>query len=47
MNMTNTLQIKAAIISHVLDRFITVMNSKHFNRLSIKIISTQINISNK
>jgi hypothetical protein len=31
MNMTNVLQIKIAILSQLLDRFITIMNSKHYN----------------
>jgi hypothetical protein len=44
--MTNALQIKIAVISQVLDKSITTMNSKHCNRLSSKIIPTQINISN-
>jgi hypothetical protein len=44
--MTNALQIKVVILSQVLDRFIIAMNNKHCNRLSSKIMHTQINISN-
>jgi hypothetical protein len=47
MNMSNALQIKLAVLSQVLDRYITVMNSKHCNKLFSKIMPTQINISNK
>jgi hypothetical protein len=46
MNMTNILQIKVAKLSQVLDRSITAMNSKYCNRLSSKIMPTQINILN-
>jgi hypothetical protein len=38
MNMTNALQIKIAVLSQVLDRFITAMNKKHCNILSSKIM---------
>jgi hypothetical protein len=47
MNMTNALQIKIAVLLQVLDRSITVMNNKHYNRLSSKIMPTQIDISNR
>jgi hypothetical protein len=40
MNMTNALQIKITVVSHVLDRSITIMNNKHYNRLSSKIMPT-------
>jgi hypothetical protein len=46
MNMTNTLQIKIAVLSQVLDRSIITMNNKHCNKLSSKIMHTQINIFN-
>jgi hypothetical protein len=46
MNMSNALQIKLAILSQVLDRFIIAMNNKHCKRLSSKIMHTQINIFN-
>jgi hypothetical protein len=38
MNMTNALQIKITVLSQVLDRSITEMNTKHYNRLSSEII---------
>jgi hypothetical protein len=44
MNMTNALQIKIAVLSQVLARSITTMNNKYCNRLSSKIMHTQINI---
>jgi hypothetical protein len=47
MNMTNALQIKIALLSQVLDRSIIVMNNKYYNRLSSKIMHTQINIYNR
>jgi uncharacterized Rmd1/YagE family protein len=46
MNMSNILQIKLAVVSQVLDIFIIAMNNKHYNRLSNKIIPTQIKIFN-
>jgi hypothetical protein len=46
MKMSNALQIKLAVVSQVLDRSIIVMNNKYCNRLSIKIMSMQINIFN-
>jgi hypothetical protein len=46
MNMTNALQIKLAILSQVLDRSITTMKSKYYNKLSSKIMTTQIIIFN-
>jgi hypothetical protein len=46
MNMTNALQIKLAVLPQVLDRYITTMNNKYCNRLSSKIMPTQINIFN-
>jgi hypothetical protein len=42
--MTNALQIKAATVTQVLDRSIISMNNKYYNRLSSKIMPTQINI---
>jgi hypothetical protein len=44
MNMTNELKIKIIVISQVLNRPITTMNIKHCNKLSNKIMSTQINM---
>jgi hypothetical protein len=44
--MTNALQIKVAVQSQVLDRSIIEMNKKYYNKLSSKIIPTQINIFN-
>jgi hypothetical protein len=46
MNMINALQIKIAVLSQVLDRSITTLDSKHYNRLSSKLMPTQINIFN-
>jgi hypothetical protein len=46
MNMINALQIKIVVLSQILDRFITTMNNKYCNRLSSKIMPTQINIFN-
>jgi hypothetical protein len=46
MNMTNAVQIKVAILSQILDRSITAMNSKHCNRLFSRIMPMQINILN-
>jgi hypothetical protein len=46
MNMSNALYINLAILSQVLDRSIIAMNSKYCNRLSSKIMPTQINIFN-
>jgi hypothetical protein len=46
MNITNELQIKIVVPSQVLDRYITSMNKKHCNRLSSKIMPTQINMFN-
>jgi hypothetical protein len=46
MNMTNAYHIKLAAVAQVLDRSIIVMNIKHCDRLSIKIMHTQINILN-
>jgi hypothetical protein len=46
MNMSNVLQIKLAVVSQVLDIFIIAMNNKYYNRLSNKIIPTQIKIFN-
>jgi hypothetical protein len=46
MNMSNALQIKLAVLPQVLDRSIIAINNKHCNRLSYKIIPTQINILN-
>jgi hypothetical protein len=46
MNMTNAVQTIVAILSQVLDKSIIAMNSKHCNRLSSKIMPTQINILN-
>jgi hypothetical protein len=46
MNMTNALQIKVALLTQVLDRYFIAMNNKYCNRLSSKIMPTQINISN-
>jgi hypothetical protein len=46
MNIINVVYIKVAILSQVIDRFITVMNIKYCNRLSSKIISVQIIILN-
>jgi hypothetical protein len=44
--MTNVLQIKVAVLPQVLDRSIITINKKHYNRLSSKIMLTQINILN-
>jgi hypothetical protein len=46
MNMSNALQIKLAVLPQVLDRSIIAMNNKYCNRLSSKIMPTQINIFN-
>jgi hypothetical protein len=46
MNVINVLQIKVAILSSVLDRFITAINNKYCNRLPTKNLPTQINILN-
>jgi hypothetical protein len=46
MSMTNALQIKLAVLPQVLERYIIEMNGKHCNRLSSKIMPTQINILN-
>jgi hypothetical protein len=46
MNITNAKQIKLAVLLQVIDRSIIVMNSKHYNILSSKIMPTQINIFN-
>jgi hypothetical protein len=43
MNITNALQIKIVTVSQVLDRSIIPMNIKHYNRLSSKIMSIQMN----
>jgi hypothetical protein len=45
MNMNNDLHIKTVVLLKVLDKSITT-NMKYYNRLSNKIISTQINIFN-
>jgi hypothetical protein len=37
------MQIETTVLSKVLDRSITAMNKKHCNRLSHKIMPTQIN----
>jgi hypothetical protein len=44
MNMINKMQMRIVVLSKVLDRSITVMNRKYYNRLCTKIMSTQINI---
>jgi hypothetical protein len=44
--MTNRLQIKLAVLSQLLDKSIISMNYKYYNRLSNKIMTTQINIFN-
>jgi hypothetical protein len=44
--MTDAVHIKVAKLSQVLDRSITVMNSKYCNGLSNKIMPTEINILN-
>jgi hypothetical protein len=44
--MNNELQIETTVLSKVLDRFMITMNMKHCNRLSSKIMPTQINIFN-
>jgi hypothetical protein len=46
MNMTNELQIKIIVLSQILYRSITTVNMKHCNRLSSKIMPTQINMFN-
>jgi hypothetical protein len=46
MILTNIWQIKLAAVSQFLDRSIIVMNNKYCNKLSSKIIPTQINILN-
>jgi hypothetical protein len=46
MNTTNVLQIKVAAILQVLYRSIIAINNKHYNRLSSKLMHTQINILN-
>jgi hypothetical protein len=46
MIMTNELQIKRIVLSQVLDISITVINRKHCNKLSSKIMPIQINIFN-
>jgi hypothetical protein len=47
MNMNNAVQIKLSILPQVLYRSsIIAINSKYYNRLSSKIIPTQINIFN-
>jgi hypothetical protein len=46
MNMINVLQIKVIILSQALDISIIVINSKYCNRLSNKIMPTQIHILN-
>jgi hypothetical protein len=44
--MTNALHIKLAVLPQVLDRSIIAMNNNYYNKLSSKIIPTQINIFN-
>jgi hypothetical protein len=46
MNINNELHIKIAVLSKVLHTSIIVMNKKYNNRLSNKIIPTQINMFN-
>jgi hypothetical protein len=42
MNMNNKVQIKASVLSNILDRSITEMIKKHYNILSSRIIPIQI-----
>jgi hypothetical protein len=44
MNMNNKFQTEIAVLSKVLDRSIITINSKYYNRLSSKIMPTQINM---
>jgi hypothetical protein len=44
--LANAIQIKLAVLSQLLSRSIIVMNKKYCNRLSSKIMHTQINIFN-
>jgi hypothetical protein len=44
MNLNNVLHIEIAVLSNVLDRSITTMNKKHYNRLSSKIMPTHISM---
>jgi hypothetical protein len=44
--MNNKFQIETVLLSKVLDRSITTMNMIYCNRLSSKIMSTQINTFN-
>jgi hypothetical protein len=46
MNMTNELQIETIVLSQVIDRSITTMKMNCCNRLSSKIMPTQINMFN-
>jgi hypothetical protein len=46
MNMINELDIKTVVLSQVIDRSNRAMNKKHYNRLSSKIMPTQINMFN-
>jgi hypothetical protein len=46
MNFKNRLQIETTILPQVLDRSIIEMNTKYYNRLSSKIMLTQINMFN-
>jgi hypothetical protein len=40
--MTNDLQIKTAVLSQLLDRSIIAIKIKYYNRLSSRIVPTQI-----
>jgi hypothetical protein len=44
--MNNNLHIKTAVLLKVLNGFITTMIRKHCNKLSSKIMPTQINMLN-
>jgi hypothetical protein len=44
--MSNELQIQTIVLSQVLHKSITLINRKHCNRLSSKILPTQINMFN-
>jgi hypothetical protein len=45
MNIINELHIKTIVLAKVLDRSIISTNKKHYNRLSSRIMPTQINSS--
>jgi hypothetical protein len=44
--MNHDFLIKMAVLLKVIDRSITTTNMKHFNRLSSRIMPTQINMFN-